>query len=255
MRAVTTMSPVSSAAGLASAAGAVCAQTGVAEISAESATRAPSDATIANADVFETHDDPPNAVGADRYVPGGVLGSASRCGSFPGSFSFRDDRPICNWRYVRVVASFFACTVARLPHFTAPRYVRFLMKLIIGNKAYSSWSLRGWLACKQSGFALRRSRRAALRLPNGTSAATATNSRRPRARCRSCGTATRWCGTASRSSNISPRKTSRDLFWPDDPAARAMARSMAAEMHSSFTALRRKHSMNVRQIFPPAAPR
>src|SRR3546814_14766191 len=24
------------------------------------------------------------------------------------------------------------------------------MKLFIGNKAYSSWSLRGWLACKQS---------------------------------------------------------------------------------------------------------
>ena len=26
------------------------------------------------------------------------------------------------------------------------------MKLIIGNKAYSSWSLRGWLACRQSGL-------------------------------------------------------------------------------------------------------
>ena len=25
------------------------------------------------------------------------------------------------------------------------------MKLIIGNKNYSSWSLRGWLAAKQSG--------------------------------------------------------------------------------------------------------
>ena len=28
-----------------------------------------------------------------------------------------------------------------------------MLKLIIGNKAYSSWSLRGWLACKQSGLA------------------------------------------------------------------------------------------------------
>ncbi len=26
------------------------------------------------------------------------------------------------------------------------------MKLIIGNKNYSSWSLRGWLAMKQSGL-------------------------------------------------------------------------------------------------------
>ena len=27
------------------------------------------------------------------------------------------------------------------------------MKLVIGNKRYSSWSLRGWLAAKQSGLA------------------------------------------------------------------------------------------------------
>ena len=26
------------------------------------------------------------------------------------------------------------------------------MKLIVGNRNYSSWSLRGWLACKQSGL-------------------------------------------------------------------------------------------------------
>ena len=26
------------------------------------------------------------------------------------------------------------------------------MKLIIGNRAYSSWSMRGWLALKQSGL-------------------------------------------------------------------------------------------------------
>ena len=38
-----------------------------------------------------------------------------------------------------------------------------MLKLIIGNKAYSSWSLRGWLACKQSGLAVRGGRGAALR--------------------------------------------------------------------------------------------
>jgi glutathione S-transferase len=27
-----------------------------------------------------------------------------------------------------------------------------MLKLIIGNKAYSSWSLRGWLAAKQLGL-------------------------------------------------------------------------------------------------------
>ena len=30
---------------------------------------------------------------------------------------------------------------------------RYRMKLSIGNKNYSSWSLRGWLAAKQSGLA------------------------------------------------------------------------------------------------------
>ena len=30
-----------------------------------------------------------------------------------------------------------------------------------------------------------------------------------------------------------------------------MARSMCAEMHSGFQNLRRKHSMNVRQVYPP----
>src|SRR3546814_11341078 len=33
-----------------------------------------------------------------------------------------------------------------------------------------------------------------------------------------------------------------------------MARSMAAEMHSSFLALRREHSMNIRQIYAPQPP-
>ena len=33
-----------------------------------------------------------------------------------------------------------------------------------------------------------------------------------------------------------------------------MARSMSAEMHSSFAALRREHSMNIRQIYEPVPP-
>ena len=62
-----------------------------------------------------------------------------------------------------------------------------LLKLIIGNKAYSSWSLRGWLAVKQSGLPFEE-----ITVPmfdeNGTSGPRATSSRRRAARCRSCGT-------------------------------------------------------------------
>jgi glutathione S-transferase len=49
-------------------------------------------------------------------------------------------------------------------------------------------------------------------------------------------------------------KVGRERFWPADDAARAMARSMAAEMHSSFPNLRREHPMNIRQVFPADRP-
>ncbi len=44
-------------------------------------------------------------------------------------------------------------------------------------------------------------------------------------------------------------------FWPEDPAARAMARWMAAEMHSGFAALRGDCPMNLRASYLDSAPR
>jgi glutathione S-transferase len=38
--------------------------------------------------------------------------------------------------------------------------------------------------------------------------------------------------------------------WPDDAAARAVARSVSAEMHSSFSAIRSEAPMNLRRRFP-----
>jgi glutathione S-transferase len=46
-------------------------------------------------------------------------------------------------------------------------------------------------------------------------------------------------------------RTDRSRFWPGDDAARGMARSMAAEMHSGYANVRRLYSMNVRKRFPP----
>src|SRR5438552_17867107 len=42
-------------------------------------------------------------------------------------------------------------------------------------------------------------------------------------------------------------RVGRDKYWPENDTARGMARSMAAEMHSSFAALRRGLPINVRQ--------
>lgn len=127
------------------------------------------------------------------------------------------------------------------------------MKLIIGNKAYSSWSLRGWLACKLSGIPFEEvvvplydenwdKRR------EGDEFAPSSGK-----------VPILWDGDAVVWDSLAiveylNDKLGGDKFWPTDPAARAMARSMAAEMHSGFSALRRKHTMNIRQVYPPRAP-
>ncbi len=123
------------------------------------------------------------------------------------------------------------------------------MKLIIGNKAYSSWSLRGWLACKLSRLPFEETvvpmydqdwdkrRQGAEFAPSSGKVPILWD-----------GDAVVWDSLAI--VEYLNDKTGNTLFWPEDPAARAMARSMAAEMHSSFTALRSKHSMNVRQVHP-----
>ena len=127
------------------------------------------------------------------------------------------------------------------------------MKLIIGNKAYSSWSLRGWLACKQSGLPFEevvvplydadwdKRREGDEFAPSSGKVPILWD-----------GEAVVWDSLAI--VDYLADKVGRERFWPEDNAARAMARSMAAEMHSSFAALRRKHSMNVRQVFPARTP-
>ena len=127
------------------------------------------------------------------------------------------------------------------------------MRLIIGNKAYSSWSLRGWLACKQSGLLFEE---VVVPLYDG-------DWDRRRAGDEFAPSSGKvpilWDGEAVVWDSLAiidylADKVGRDRYWPADEAARAMARSMAAEMHSSFAALRRKHSMNIRQVFPAARP-
>ncbi len=103
------------------------------------------------------------------------------------------------------------------------------MKLIIGNKAYSSWSLRALARLQTVGPAVRGGVSCRSMTRNGTGVAKATSSPLRPARCRSCGAATiRWCGTAWRSSIYLADRVGRARIWPEDDSARAMARSMAA---------------------------
>lgn len=128
------------------------------------------------------------------------------------------------------------------------------MKLIIGNKNYSSWSLRGWLACKQSGLAFEE-----MTVPLFGEDWEEQKRENEQIAPSSGKVPILWDGEAVVWDSLAiveylAEKAGRDKFWPAGDAARAMARSMAAEMHSSFTALRRKHSMNIRQIFEPRRP-
>jgi glutathione S-transferase len=119
------------------------------------------------------------------------------------------------------------------------------VKLIIGNKNYSSWSLRGWLACKQSGLHFDE-----ITVPlygDEWDSQRTSNDLAP-----SHGKVPiLWDGDAVVWDSMAiveylADKVGRDRFWPKANDARAMARSMVAEMHSSFFALRRVCPMNIR---------
>jgi glutathione S-transferase len=122
------------------------------------------------------------------------------------------------------------------------------LKLIIGNKAYSSWSMRGWLAVKQSG------------LPFDEMTVPLYDKewderRREEDIAPSAGKVPiLWDGDAVIWDSVAileylADKVGRERFWPKDDAARGMARSMVAEMHSGFMSLRRECPMNLRKIF------
>lgn len=141
----------------------------------------------------------------------------------------------------------------RLPHRAATAIEKPMRKLIIGNKAYSSWSLRGWLACKQSGLPFEevvvplydaewdKRREGDEFAPSSGKVPILWDD-----------DVVVWDSMAIIA--YLDELSGGQQFWPKDRAARAMARSMAAEMHSGFAALRRKCSMNIRQIFPAAKP-
>lgn len=108
------------------------------------------------------------------------------------------------------------------------------MELIIGSKAWSSWSMRPWLVLKRSGaeftetlIPLRR---------QSSIEAIAAISPSGLVPVLKDGDLAIWDSLAI-SEYVADRFPQAKL-WPDDPAARALARSAAAEMHSGFASLR-----------------
>lgn len=124
-----------------------------------------------------------------------------------------------------------------------------MLKLVIANRRYSSWSLRGWLAARHSGLPFEevmvdlyaedwQSRRA-----------------RPDIAISGGNVPVLWDGDTALWNGMAiidwlDRKTGGARFWPADPAARAFAFSAAMEMQAGFVPLRQNCPMNVMRHYP-----
>jgi glutathione S-transferase len=118
------------------------------------------------------------------------------------------------------------------------------MLLVIGNKNYSSWSLRPWLALKVFGFEFDE-----VRIPlYGPGAKEKILKYSPAGKVPVLvdGKTTVWDSLAI----LEYLAEKNRKLWPVDPADRARARCVSAEMHSGFPYLREHMSMNVRKRYP-----
>ncbi len=120
------------------------------------------------------------------------------------------------------------------------------LTLVVGNKNYSSWSMRPWLVLKKSGAAFeeivipldRPETRAEIfkHSPSGFVPTLKDDE------------LTIWESLAI--CEYLAEKFPDASLWPKDPSARAIARSVSNEMHSGFSALRTNMPMNVRGNLP-----
>jgi glutathione S-transferase len=121
--------------------------------------------------------------------------------------------------------------------------------LVIGNRNYSSWSLRPWLLLKVNDIPFDE-----IRIPlyqQDSKAAILARSPSGKVPALIDGATTVWESLAI-CEYIAERWQSAHC-WPADASERAHARSLAAEMHGGFTALRNALPMNCRRTPGPPA--
>jgi glutathione S-transferase len=115
--------------------------------------------------------------------------------------------------------------------------------LLIGNKNYSSWSLRPWIAMKVVGIAF-------------AEQVISLDAADFKERVRNISAAGKVPALADGGTQVweslaileyLAEKFPPAGLWPAEPGARAHARSIAAEMHAGFAPLRRHYPMNVRR--------
>ncbi len=116
------------------------------------------------------------------------------------------------------------------------------MKLVIGNKNYSSWSMRPWLALRASNIAFEE-----IFIPLYTGEADKQRllgfTQSGKVPVLIDGDVTVWDSLAI--IEYVAERFPEARLWPADRASRAHARSISAEMHSGFVALRNECNMNL----------
>src|SRR5580765_2397745 len=120
-----------------------------------------------------------------------------------------------------------------------------MLKLVIGNKNYSSWSMRPWLALRANNIAFEE-----IFIPLYTSDKADKErilgfSHSGKVPALIDGNVTVWDSLAI--IEYLAEKFPEARLWPEDRASRAHARAISAEMHSGFAALRNECGMNLRR--------
>ena len=126
------------------------------------------------------------------------------------------------------------------------------MKIIVGNKAYSSWSLRGWLALKQSGLPFTEE------VISLYGDAWEVRKHQPDLAASAGKVPILWDGEIAVWESLAiidylADKVGSARFWPADDAARGFARAISGEMHAGFVDLRSECPTNFRRVFPTKA--
>ena len=116
------------------------------------------------------------------------------------------------------------------------------MELVIGTKAWSTWSMRPWLALKHTGANFTETV-VTLRQEDATRAAIARHSPTGQVPVLKDGSLVIWDSLAI--CEYLAEKFPQAGLWPAEAERRAIGRAAAAEMHSGFMALRGEHPMNL----------
>lgn len=120
------------------------------------------------------------------------------------------------------------------------------LTLVIGNKNYSSWSMRPWLVLVAFGIGFKEVM--VLLDRDDTASNIAAYSDCGKVPVLLAGSITVWDSLAI--CEYLAEQFPELHLWPQDVAARATARSVCAEMHSGFGGLRSAMSMNIKARFP-----